>query len=545
MNSPRFYKNAAGSSVLVALALTFATFTQAQTPKRAYLANLRARVRADIAAQPNERKPQDQYPQEDLEQMRSALLELVGSIKDLKALAPAKSVDAKNLDDAAKQIQDLSYKQLTALRKGLNPAKMNETLVNARASVAEFKTNIQQQFEMRKSRDAALGPEPDTPTLPSRHAYCYSDRTTAGSPGAIIAADVIYFVAENVRDIAKDGCLEVLIIAGEGGNASVACIITDIIYIVAEGIWEGIHFCSEEFTDATVDANYERLEHIHDDLADAVKQNNDNKTEIINNDNTNKDSIITEIDSKSSDVITKIDAGTTNILTNIESKGNQIITTDNSNRALIINNDNANTTNIINNDNSNKTAIINNENANFAATIAEMHALNCEIIRLLHVPEGLRSSSIPSCAGMPGWPYKWNKTGTTAASTSSKGWVSTATATKAAGTADASENFSRERGQDGVPILAIMGTVTMESSLLTSKLVPTYYLPASRGGLIEQVKLMVWHTIESQTELKIAEVETGQAKVLAQEADQLLAAGKYIGAYRQYCLAYQKLVPTN
>ena len=69
MNSPRFYKNAACSSVLVALALTFATFTQAQTPKRAYLANLRARVRADIAAQPNERKPQDQYPQEDLEQM--------------------------------------------------------------------------------------------------------------------------------------------------------------------------------------------------------------------------------------------------------------------------------------------------------------------------------------------------------------------------------------------------------------------------------------------------------------------------------------------
>ena len=78
------------------------------------------------------------------------------------------------------------------------------------------------------------------------------------------------------------------------------------------------------------------------------------------------------------------------------------------------------------------------------------------------------------------------------------------------------------------------------ASLMTHKIADP-----DAGGLIEQVKLMVWHTIESQTELKIAEVETGQAKVLAQEADQLLAAGKYIEAYRQYCLAYQKLVPTN
>jgi hypothetical protein len=56
---------------------------------------------------------------------------------------------------------------------------------------------------------------------------------------------------------------------------------------------------------------------------------------------------------------------------------------------------------------------------------------------------------------------------------------------------------------------------------------------------------MVWHTIESQTELKIAQVETHQARVFAQEADKLLADKKYIEAYRQYRLAYQTLVPTK
>ena len=85
----------------------------------------------------------------------------------------------------------------------------------------------------------------------------------------------------------------------------------------------------------------------------------------------------------------------------------------------------------------------------------------------------------------------------------------------------------------------------METHLLAGKLVPTYYLPASRGGLIEQVKAMVWNTIESQTELKIARDETAQARLIAQQADQLLSVKNYVDAYRQYSLAYQRLVTAN
>lgn len=90
-----------------------------------------------------------------------------------------------------------------------------------------------------------------------------------------------------------------------------------------------------------------------------------------------------------------------------------------------------------------------------------------------------------------------------------------------------------------------MGTVTMERYLLDGKLVPTYYLPANRGGMIEQVKLLVWNTIGAQLDLNIAKAETEEAKVIAQQADDLLAKKKYVEAFRQYSAAYQKLVPAN
>jgi hypothetical protein len=102
-----------------------------------------------------------------------------------------------------------------------------------------------------------------------------------------------------------------------------------------------------------------------------------------------------------------------------------------------------------------------------------MHAVNCEIIRLLHVPDVLRSSAIPSYTGMPGWPYRWNKPGGGTAAIASSGSRSSSTAIKTGSLTSGPEDFLRERAQDGVPILAIMGTVTMESSLLTGRLVPT------------------------------------------------------------------------
>ncbi len=62
---------------------------------------------------------------------------------------------------------------------------------------------------------------------------------------------------------------------------------------------------------------------------------------------------------------------------------------------------------IITNANTNTSSIINNANANTSMIVSELHALGCEIVRLLNTPEGQRASAIPACSGQPGFPYHW------------------------------------------------------------------------------------------------------------------------------------------
>jgi len=402
--------------------------------------------------------------------------------------------------------------------------------------MADYKGLFQSQSSGRKGKKGGISPASDP--FPQAHPFCtdaQGDHVTRIPVAAMLTVDIVYFLAETARDLAQDGCNEVLVVLGEGGNARALCIVTDIIYIAAHAVWEGIHFCNEELTDAVVDANYERLDHIHSDLAASVTNDNSNKTMIVDNDNSNKTMIIAEIDAKSTSLSQQISGGTTDILNKIESKGNDIINNDNTNRNLIISNANTNTNNIITNDNANKTMIINNENANFAATINELRGLGCEVIRLLNTPDGQRTSNIASCTGKPGWPYSWN----------GKSVTDPVGAASFKPSDSSTQSFSNQRGQDGVPILPLVGTVTMERSLIEGRLIPTYYLPSNRGGMIEQVKALVWNTVNAQLELNIATDQTTMAKATAQQADELLASKKYLDAYRQYCLAYQQLIPTN
>jgi len=538
---------------IIALAMitlvTHSNFAHAEGPSKGAekKSHLRDRIRADIMVpQSSGKNDQVQYSQDDLEQMRSALLELAGALKDSAELVPA-PFDPGQLEDATKQVSGLSYQQLAVLRKGLNPTKMIERLTAARASIAEFKGTIKSQSTAKKGKKVAItaADDDDFPKLDPNFLCIPTD----GNPqsrrlltGTIIALDVIFFAAELADRLAQDACNEVVVVAGEGGNTRAACGITDAIYLVALALHETIHYCNEALTDAIVDASYERLGDIHTDLLESIANDNENKKAIVDNDNANKDTIITDIDSKATSISSKIDGGTMNILNKIESKGNDIINNDNTNRNLITSNDNTNTSNIIANDNANKAMIISNENANLNTTINELRALGCDVIRLLNTPDGQKSSNIASCQGKPGWPYSFN-TKSTSAPVAAASFITSDAIGSLSNVAIGS--FSNQRGQDGVPILPLVGTVTMERNLLESRLIPTYYLPANKGGMIEQVKTLVWNTIEAQLDLNIAKNETTLAKVAAQEADELLVKKKYLEAYRQYCLAYQQLIPAN
>jgi len=535
---------------IIALAMitlvTFSNFARAEGPsKRAERrSHIGERVRADIMnPQSSGKNDQVQYSQDDLEQMRSALLELAGAIKDLTELTPG-SFDAGQLEDATKQVSQLSYQELAGLRKALNPSKLSAKLAGARAEIAHYKsTKSQSTMQKLKSKRVAITAADDDDFPKAKGlGICNGETDIRPAVGLIIAGDAAYFATKLVYEIAKDLCLETVVAGGEGGNTSALCIVSSTAFVAAEAAWNLIHFCNDEFSDDELDTNYERLGDIHTDLLESIANDNENKKAIVDNDNANKDTIIADIDAKSSSISSKIDGGTTNILNKIESKGNDIINNDNTNRDQIKSNDNANTNNIIANDNANKAMIISNENANLNTTINELRALGCDVIRLLNTPDGQKSSNIASCQGKPGWPYSFNTKSTSAPVAAASFITSDATGSFSN---VAIGSFSNLRGQDGVPILPLVGTVTMERSLLESRLIPTYYLPANKGGMIEQVKTLVWNTIEAQLDLNIARNETTLAKVTALEADELLAKKKYLEAYRQYCLAYQQLIPAN
>jgi hypothetical protein len=282
-------------------------------------------IRADILNSVKNRDIRDQFSSDELEQMRSALLELLDANQLISTLLPSgdkadKSgfqIKASEFDEARTQIQQMSAKDLTTFRKGLNPSIMRARIANSRIVLTEFKDGLAQHTPG----------SPDSPGLPGINSYCGAPVDT----GVIIAADVVYFTAEGVRDIAQDGCNEVLVIAGEGGNARAVCLATDAVYLIAKALNQGIHFCDDDYAASVGQASFDRLGHIHSDLEDSVTNDNTNTTTLDTHATTN----------------------TTNIISN-----------DNANRVTIVNNDNANALALTNLVNAALTQIISNANAN-------------------------------------------------------------------------------------------------------------------------------------------------------------------------------------
>lgn len=272
-----------------------------------------------------------QATQQDLEQLRSDLLSFVQAYKEFAA-GVGMNKQAEAFELSAQQIRALPLKQLDVLRNLMPDA--------ARVVSATQKLRI--QIELRQAKNPALSAEMRHLTLPMSPGFPGADYPSCGSTRtsetAIDASDVALFVAEGIRDAASRACNEDIL----GENTSLACIVTDGIYLAAKIVNYGLHFCNDKIDQAELLASYTRLDHLHSDLEASVANDNANKTSIINNDNTN----------------------TTNIVANDNANKTSIINNDNANKTAIINNDNTNTTNIINNDNANTTNILVNANAN-------------------------------------------------------------------------------------------------------------------------------------------------------------------------------------
>ncbi|HEY2013120.1 MAG TPA: hypothetical protein VGH38_06430 [Bryobacteraceae bacterium] len=241
---------------------------------------------AGLAPTTAERAPSGQYSAHDLEDLRSQLVSLADTIQDFGAMAPPQLVDLDGLAQARSQIQQMPYKDLNSLRQGLSPSKINTRISMARQSVAVYAKAMAEY----KSSAVQMRPLSDSTTLPNATGSCESiakkvfdaigikgvlDPGTSPAQVSripvevVLAADVIFFIADSVRELAQDGCKQEAVFAGEGGNTSTVCIITDIIWIIAKAVDDGIHFCDDDLTGNVIDANYARLSDVHDDIVSA------------------------------------------------------------------------------------------------------------------------------------------------------------------------------------------------------------------------------------------------------------------------------------
>ena len=536
------------------MSITVFNLAHGETPPKgkAEKSSVARETSASVVARPKGVKAQDQNSPGDPEQVRGKMLNLLNV---LPQFGPDTAEYRNSVAELQQRIQNLTGEQLAIISRSFDVASFSRgvSMLNAAAFDREMASSTGQKniFSAQKKAKAPRGDISPAFVGPASHPLLAANNGNPPQPTSVpidstcggVRNDTVTEFALLTTINTLNGaviplnvaCASVTVILGEGTQAPfcIAAGVVQALQAIATAAFSSMSFCDGIIEGNETLAILHDVEHIHNDLINTVANDDQNKTMIVSNDNSNKVAIIADIDSKAAALSAQIDAGRTEILNKVESKGNEIIINDNVNRTQIINNDNTNTANIITNANANKTMIINNDNANFAATINELRALGCDVIRLLNTPDGQRSSSIASCTGKPGWPYSWNKTPSAPLSATS------------AKVSDPADGFSNQRGQDGIPILPLMGTVTMERHLLEGRLIPTYYLPSTKGGLIEQVKLLVWNTIDSQLELNIAKAETEQAKAAAQQADELLASKKYLEAYRQYCVAYQKLVPIN
>ena len=146
-------------------------------------------------------------------------------------------------------------------------------LVPMREDLLQLERRVQALREALAAADASGEPRHGVAKsggfpAPDYSVYC-GDREI--NSDALFVALMVYKAAKLVKDIALDICNQIIIVpiplAGcVGGNTSLVCIITDTIFNVAEIVFGELQFCDEQILGDRMDAVYERMEHLHDDL---------------------------------------------------------------------------------------------------------------------------------------------------------------------------------------------------------------------------------------------------------------------------------------
>ena len=152
----------------------------------------------------------------------------------------------------------------------------------------------------------------------------------AGCSGVDISAETRYalLITKEVTNSILAAATFVCNTSILGVNTSLACVPFSIAASIANGLFDTATFCAGEVTANQIDANFNRLAHLHDDLtagiSTVVNNSNANRISIINNDNTNAAAIIANDNANRTSIINNDNTNTATILTNATANKNEL-----------------------------------------------------------------------------------------------------------------------------------------------------------------------------------------------------------------------------
>jgi hypothetical protein len=231
-------------------------------------------------------------PDRDGAAIKQDLLVKISELQNL--LATPVSPDVKNgLTQAAKMLRDLPpdrfesldpmlldrfarlHDLLVAVRGMANSANMSTDVKSAGFPAASY-PNIGFDFIL----EAQVG-LPSGQSSGSELGVC----TTSTVPNPELRFYLLNanLVGEALRDTARRLCDETIIVLGVGGNLAPVCIVSDIAYQVLRGIHDNVFLCADLMLGAEAKGTYDRLDHVHDDLAAAEQSLSSDILDLRNN----------------------------------------------------------------------------------------------------------------------------------------------------------------------------------------------------------------------------------------------------------------------
>jgi hypothetical protein len=183
----------------------------------------------------------------------------------LESASPDQIAQFRQIGPQVRQLQEILAQADAILASPGRSALATESTGFPDADDPNYNWNFFVPGQSADLDDAGGSSDADTDSQ-SRSGNCsFSSRKTTQEMFALLNGTAI---AEVVAQVASRICEQVIVVLG-GGNASIVCIITDVIFDVVKAVQDNIFLCEDTLDGAQAEASYLRLGHLHTDIQDA------------------------------------------------------------------------------------------------------------------------------------------------------------------------------------------------------------------------------------------------------------------------------------